>query len=365
LIKIKLSIPGFESHKIDISEFTGSKDGVFLGCQFYINRKDIKEADYWFCFEDIIGEEESCLIDPRNIFFLTAEAAWPQGYFDDLNRVGFLKQFSRIFTCHDIYLPNVTYSLPFLPWMINANHGSSIFESSHRDCEYLDALERLKKPKLLSVFCSKQIWTEDHRLRLKFVKALKKHFGERLDWFGNGINPLEQKWEGISPYKYHITLENQSRNNIITEKLYDAFLGLSYPIYWGAPNASSYFPEDSFTTIDIVDVKGAIEKIEQLLSSDTYEKALPSILVSKKMVLNEYNLFRRLVNICQDANDLNKTLDKQYITLQPVRKVNALRDIRESFSRDEYRVSIRKMALLYPGKLIRRVGNKLIAIYGE
>ncbi len=363
MIKIKLSIPGFENHKIDISQFIGRKDNFYAGCQFYINRNDIKEADYWFCIEDVIGEEEICFINPKNIFFLTAEVAWPQGHYDNDNQKSFLKQFSKIFSCHDIFLPNVTYSKPFLPWMINANHGSSIFEQSQRDLEYFNTLRVLEKPKLVSVFCSKQTWTENHKLRLKFVIELKKHFGDRLDWFGNGINPLEQKWEGIAPYKYHITLENQSRNNVITEKLYDAFLGLSLPIYWGAPNVSNYFPKNSYSTIDIIDLKGSIEKIEKLISSDAYENALPSILKAKNMVLTQYNIFERMVKICNEDSNWSSTKDKKYVYLRSIKNFNMLQDMQRSLSNDEYRMYLRKMAFLYPGKIFKKLGDKLISMY--
>ena len=36
------------------------------------------------------------------------------------------------------------------------------------------------------------------------------------------------------------------KNNLISEKLYDSYLGLAFPIYFGAPNSGEYFPKNSF-----------------------------------------------------------------------------------------------------------------------
>ena len=67
-------------------------------------------------------------------------------------------------------------------------------------------------------------------------KYFKKHFKDRLNWYGNGVNEINNKFEVISNSKYHIVLENDSKYNLISEKLYDSYLGLSFPIYYGAPN---------------------------------------------------------------------------------------------------------------------------------
>ena len=43
-----------------------------------------------------------------------------------------------------------------------------------------------------------------------------------------GVNSLNDKWDGIHDYKYHIVLENEA-NYLISEKLFDSYLGLSFP----------------------------------------------------------------------------------------------------------------------------------------
>jgi len=185
--------------------------------------------------------------------------------------------------------------------MLNANHGESISNAHIRDVNYLENLQSIPKTKLLSVFCSQQGMLPSHRLRQRFTQVLKSHFSEDLDWFGNGVNSVAEKWDGLADYKYSIVLENQSRFNVVTEKIYDPFLSLTYPIYWGAPNISEYFDPKTFTTINIEDAKGSIKTIEWVLNNIKYEEVLPHLLESKRRVLDEQHFLKRMVLISEAA----------------------------------------------------------------
>ena len=143
----------------------------------------------------------------------------------------------------------------------------------------------------MSVFCSDKNFTEGHRKRLDFVNGLKDHFGEDLDWYGNGINQLDTKWDGIAPYKYHISLENKNMDYVISEKLFDSYLGLSFPFYSGAPNVNDYFPSNSLRKIDINNLDKSIEIIEECIENNLYENNSNEILYSKNLICTELNLF--------------------------------------------------------------------------
>lgn len=364
MIKVKLSFPGFQPN-IDISQFTNNNNNVVDDCEFYINRDDIQDADFWFCFEGVRGAQEVCAVQRDRIIFLTGEVAWPRFYYDSILKVNFLRQFAKIYTCHDIYTDTVKYELPFLPWMINANHGSSIFEKSERDYNYFKRLSQLPKRKLISVFCSNQTWTEGHRLRLKFVRELKNHFGEKLDWFGNGLNQSEQKWDGIAPYKYHIVLENQSRNNVLTEKLYDSYLGLAFPIYYGAPNVSEYFNPRAFVSIDICDLNGSIKIIEDTINNDTYDQALPFLLASKNLVLDKYNVFKRIAKICSDDvyNGQHRQQPKENIVLRSLSQFTARSDLQDTLKNRKFRFFFDRLILYYLGHVFKKLSTYLISKY--
>lgn len=365
MLTIKLSLPGF-AHP-DISQFTGTLNNTFRNCEFYINRDDILSADFWVCLEGPYKSEETCRVDRKNVIYLAAEVAWPRFFYDSELKRSFLNQFGRVYTCHDVYAENVVFGPPYLPWMINANHGQSIFSASERDRSYFSDLNQLPKTKQLSVFCSAQTWTNDHKMRLKFVKALKNHFGDTLDWFGNGIQPLDRKWEGIAPYKYHLVLENQSRFDVITEKLYDSFLGLAYPIYYGAPNVGDYFDLNAMATINILDLKGSIKKIEHILTTDPYQDALPALVESKSRVLSKYNLFERIVDLCQASYQGSPTEAKatEQVVLRPLADFDVVSDLKTALEERQYQVLFKRLAYYYPGHLLQRLGNKLLDSYNS
>lgn len=366
MISIKLSVPGFD--RVDISQFIGATNNTLRGCVFHINRDDIKTADYWICLESPYKRIEKCRIKKKNVFFLTAESAWPRFYYDNELRKNFLKQFGRIYTCHDIDADNVVFDLPYLPWMINANHGQSIFSPHIRDRRFFEQLTFVPKSKTLSVFCSNQTWTEDHKLRLKFVQALKAHFGEQIDWFGNGVQSLDKKWDGIAPYRYHIALENQSRNNVVTEKLYDTFLGLAYPIYYGAPNVNEYFDTNAFSTIDIVNLRGSIKKIEQIIESDLYEQSLNEIIASKNLVLSRYNLFERIADICLTAESTLTPVEQSVeedIEIMAMNQFDVKQDLIAMLKENRFDLMMKRLVYYYPGYLLNKWGTRLLQQYNN
>ena len=205
MINIKVTLPGYNI-KSSISQFTGNEENILDGCKFWIN-KNVDSPDVWFVFENIIDNYESCNINPENVIFLSAETSYNNEHFLKEPRIKFLNQFGQIHTSYET-INNSIKSIPFLPWMINSNHGDSIYAPSRRDINYFSKVRNYEKTKKISVICSNKDFTNGHNKRLQFVYALKEHFGDSLDWFGNGINPLKEKWDGIAPYEYHISLEN-------------------------------------------------------------------------------------------------------------------------------------------------------------
>ncbi len=223
----------------------------------------------------------------------------------------FLNQFSKGFGCYGNRHKNYVSTPPFLPWMIHANHGDEIFEDSDLNYDYLSGLNHFEKSIDLSVICSNKSNTENHSLRLEFVKILKNHFGDRLYWYGNGINTIDKKSDIIFQSKYHIAIENDLRNNLVSEKLYDSFLGLSYPIYYGAPNIETFFDKDSLVSIDINDVNNSIKIIENVIKSNLYEKNFKQLLDSKEKVLNDFNIINRLNALVNENKSVEATSSKK------------------------------------------------------
>ena len=258
-----------------------------------------EECDAWVVLQSTRGllECESTWCPPENLVLVTREPpdmmTWQKRY---------LQQFSLIVTCHEnLQHLNILHSQHGQVWHLR----NSTFD------ELLD-VQPGSKPKLVSVICSNKTYTPGHRARIRLLKVLKQHFKE-LEVFGRGVSPIADKWDGIYPYKYHIVLENGSFPHYWTEKLTDAYLGYALPFYWGCPNLSDYFPSDAFLRIDPNNIDQSVAAIEQALSMNLYEKFFPAIAEARNLILQRYNLFPTLVDLCKQLPGGAK----RRITLRP------------------------------------------------
>lgn len=62
----------------------------------------------------------------------------------------------------------------------------------------------------------------------------------------NGVSSIEDKCKIISNYKFNICFENVAYPGYITEKIFDAFLAKTIPVYFGAPDISNFIPLNSY-----------------------------------------------------------------------------------------------------------------------
>ena len=306
MIDIKVTLP---SHGKNLSFENFYTNNLNHKINFYIN-SDIKKADFWIVFEDLKKDVEYCEVPKENVIYLNNEISYKKNYFFEIHMIEFLNQFNYSYGCYPTLKKNHINTFPFLPWMIHANHGDTIFNKNELNYEFFSNFQKTEKEIELSVICSNKIHNENHKLRVEFLNILKNHFKDKLQWFGNGFNEIENKFEVISNSKYHIVLENDSKYNLISEKLFDSYLGLSFPIYYGAPNINNYFDKNSLETIDINDIAGSIKKIENAIENNLYEKNFNLLSLEKDKVLNDYNFFNRICEIIVIKSD-NPTSGKK------------------------------------------------------
>lgn len=274
-----------------IRQTPGSK-GEWGPCKFAVDN-GVEECDWWVIYEGVTKIEKT-KVPKSNVILITGEPPSVKRYAPE-----FLKQFHIIITSHrDIKHRNVIHTQQALPWHVGRRCRGHENIGFSKDYDELKAMTQFKKEKTLSVICSDKAFTKGHRKRLAFVRSVQSYFEDGIDVFGRGLNEIEDKWDAIGPYKYHISLENISYRDYWTEKLSDAFLGGAYPFYWGCPNLENYFSRSSFTSINIEDVKGSIATIEKAIEAGTYEKSIDSIMQARNMVLDKYNLFPTLADFC-------------------------------------------------------------------
>ncbi len=138
------------------------------------------------------------------------------------------------------------------------------------------------------------------------VRALKEILGDQLDFYGRGIRDIQDKWEAIVPYRYHIAIENSEVEHYWTEKLADSFLGGAFPFYIGAPNIHAYFEPSSLCLLPSGSPVEAADIIREAIENNVAEQSKAARKRARDLVLNAYNALElasqtlsRTTTLCQ------------------------------------------------------------------
>ena len=87
--------------------------------------------------------------------------------------------------------------------------------------------------------------------RLKFIKELEKY--KKIDFGGKVYNNIgrliEDKIKYLSQYKFSIAMENSEGDGYISEKIVDAFLSGTIPIYYGDYMVDEYINPKAYILI--------------------------------------------------------------------------------------------------------------------
>lgn len=276
---------------------TPNSSGVWGNYRFVFDG-DLNEADAWVVIGDLPHHKGVTKCPPHRTLLINEEPPSMRGFPEK-----YISQFAVVATCggYNFAHPGVKEIFPLQPWYIGINqralHAPAETGSVRFNYDDLKAREPPRKTKLLSVIFSDKTFTEGHIKRHDFVRRLKEHFGDSLDIFGRGFNYVADKWDAIAEYKYHIAIENSRFPHYWTEKLADAFLGWSYPIYYGCPNIYEYFDPGSLSSIDISSPAEAIEKIENIIRQEKWESGLAGIAEARRRILDEYNMFPMIIKL--------------------------------------------------------------------
>lgn len=299
---------------------TPMESGEWMEYKFFVDNNEIKECDYWFIYEGL-HKKESVKCPPENIYFITGEPPSIKSY-----NQKFLQQFSTVITSHQaIRHKDIIIQQQSLPWFVGRKVINEKNISFSHNYDELKNISKFHKTKLISLIVSNKDITSGHRKRLEFVEKIREHFGSHIDVFGRGIQSIEDKWDAIAPYKYHIVLENSIYPHYWTEKLSDTYLGGAYPFYYGDPKIHEYFPSNALTTIDINSPILAIKKIEEALKNNQYEKSIEQIANARILVLDEYNLFPSICNIIEKKQNEN-VKNRSNILLLPENTFNMIHE---------------------------------------
>jgi hypothetical protein len=135
---------------------------------------------------------------------------------------------------------------------------------------WIDVEDRMvhQKSKDVSIILSSKRTTTGHRFRHLVLENFQK-----IDSFGFN-NPIDKKITALKDYRFSVVIENCQKDYYFSEKLIDAFITGTMPIYWGCPSIGEFFDTNGMLIIDNID---DLEIAMKSLNETFYESKLDSI----------------------------------------------------------------------------------------
>lgn len=268
-------------------------NGVWNGITFTL--EPIYECDYVIVLNRV-PENTVVKCPPENIWAIMQEP--PVKEYDWL--VNGYDSFHRVITSNECLVgEKYVFDSLALPWHINKTY---------------DELKVLDRP--LSEKADRVSWITSnaknrfgHKKRMKFLKGIDGKLD--FDLFGRGFSPIEDKWDGISGYKYSLAVENSTANYYWTEKISDCFLSWTMPIYYGCKNINEFFPEESMIKVDIGNPEEALEIIHEAIRTNAWQKNIEAIKYARELILDKYQLFPFVSSIIQKQSKLTNSREIQ------------------------------------------------------
>jgi hypothetical protein len=220
----------------------------------------------------------------RRILFVVEPPEFWQPPVELLNAFGYVVSPYRLPAFDGVEIPSVTTGLLWWYGIEMEGHrpsGACMTLNDIRNEPWPD------KTRLMSAVTSSKAFLPGHRKRLSFIQLLKEAFGDAVDVYGAGINPIADKRDALIPYAYHVAIENAVHPHFWTEKLGDALLGRCITFYHGAPSATQCFPEGVVVPIDIEQPQAAIDTIVATLRAPAPARQI--IEAARNRMIDFYN----------------------------------------------------------------------------
>ena len=181
-------------------------------------------------------------------------------------------------------------------YLLEEIHNTSFFYFGSTFIQNSDKID-LQKKNMASLIASNQNRLTGHKLRHEVVQHIKNN-NFNVSVIGRGYRPFENKEDGLKSYRYSIVIENTSELDYFTEKVIDACLLETIPIYWGAPNISKYFDTRGFIVCENID---QILQAIRTISIDDYNSKVEWIMKNKVKAAYHANCFKRAAQVIRSS----------------------------------------------------------------
>lgn len=263
-------------------EYEPGRNPVFGNCEFSLNPPHAVDADYWIVFANA-RPRDMVRCARKNTLFIAGEPEEKKTY-----PKAFYRQFHRVVDTHAASgHPRVILHAPCLSWHIGYDHSNHRYDIGHRELSAMECPGEVGNN--VSVVCSDASFTPGQRARLQFLELLQESLGDKLVHFGRGFRPVNDKLDAIRGYRFHLVMENCRVPHYWTEKLSDAYLGWSFPLYVGCTNIGDYFPAETMEILNIEDPEGSGRRIERLLAKPREAEEIAAVAEGRRLALDVYN----------------------------------------------------------------------------
>jgi len=201
---------------------------------------------------DLILTSEKSIIEncPNAIFFPYGTTWLNKGGIDDENSLGVYSD------TLDVLQDNKDFSLSFLcSFHLRLLEGYEIRKNLWKNKNHITIPKRFYSSKRMIIPNAPE-W---------YVQQLEPYKGYNL--------PGDNK-EILFNSQFHLSIESTKCENYFTEKLIDALITKTVPVYWGCNNIGDFFNERGIISIN--SSEDAIEKVNQL-TFESYEEMKPYI----------------------------------------------------------------------------------------
>ena len=230
---------------------------------------------------------------------------------------------NQLFGIHDWALDNAHLFSAIITWgdtILNNCYNSTFlpFGISWLDEEYVKNVDSLCKKFEVSFLCGGKQYIEGHHLRHRLYNrgdeiTIPKQWHYTLsDYNYNNGNHTIVKYDNQPPgcekkqlwnSMFSICVENSSNRGYHTEKVIDAFLSKTIPIYWGCPNLEELgYDPAGFIYCNNED---EIIKAANQLTPEYYFDRKDVIKHNYELAKHYANLFGRFGEVLQEIVDIN------------------------------------------------------------
>ncbi len=205
----------------------------------------------------------------------------PNDYLIFQNNPSLYKDFDKIFTYSAKILDDVPNAV-FVPFQATPWYGRN-------PDEIIDENLCRQKTKNISFLSSKKVMCDMHKKRVALANKCKtEKLADTYGTFDGGI-PASLA-SVLKDYRYTIIVENEIDDYYFTERLTNAFLSMTIPIYCGAPKIGNFFNEDGIIKLNLQDFDN-IEKLLKNCNEEDYKNRINAVIDNFNRVQKYKNVF--------------------------------------------------------------------------